>query len=269
MVAIFLFTILVLHIKLKLVYNEIITNGGFMNQQNSYQTMPAPPKPKSPGLLTLVIVSLISALVAGAIVYFIMESKNQQIIHKSEQKQEQQGRITDEPNKTSITNNSTNNNNQANADNKGYLVVKQWGLRFKIPQGLADVQYVIRGDTIGFWGKPNGYGGNYARDYQEWDNGSFEHAQGLLIRSRNGQNNHGLNSSPVSGKKIGEYYYYTAWSFSPIPNYGVGNDPEIYGDFCDDNPQTINCQNAIKASNQVFNLINNDDGLLKTIELLP
>jgi hypothetical protein len=38
----------------------------------------------------------------------------------------------------------------------GYLVLKEWGLRFKVPEGLTDVRYVIRGDRVLFWGKPSG-----------------------------------------------------------------------------------------------------------------
>lgn len=138
--------------------------------------------------------------------------------------------------------------------NAGYLVVSEWGLRFKTPNGLADVRYKIQGDTLAFFAKPAGSSVQYRADYDKYEDGHFPYATGLLYRSNNTNNDRGF---PTNGKKVGNYYYYTAWSFSSLATGAACL--EIYGDSSDSN-----CQANAKA----FQLVNQgDNALLNTIEL--
>ncbi len=141
--------------------------------------------------------------------------------------------------------------------NAGYLVMKEWGLRFKVPSGLTDVKYAIHGDKAAFFAKPSGSSVKYISDYDKFEDDNFSHATGILIRSTSSTTDR--VDGPVQGKKIGNYYYYTYWSFSGTATGAacVG----LYGESDSD------CQTEGKA----FVLVNGNDGnskaLLKTIEL--
>ena len=139
--------------------------------------------------------------------------------------------------------------------NEGYLVVKEWGLRFKIPNGLTDVRYAIHEDKLAFFAKPVDKNVQYRANYDEYIDGYYSYAIGMLYRSTD-------SKKPkldfyVDGKKIGDYYYYTAWSFNALAT-GVGACFGIYGD------EESNCE----LERPVFELINtSNDSLLRTIEL--
>lgn len=142
--------------------------------------------------------------------------------------------------------------------NAGYLVVKEWGLRFKTPSGLTDVRYAIHGDMAAFFAKPTGSSVQYRSDFDKYEDGHFPYATGLLYRSNDATNNE--RGFPTDGKKVGNYYYYTAWSFSSLATGAAC--VEIYGDSSE-----TNCQ----AGGKAFALVNGNDGnkeaLLLTIEL--
>ncbi len=140
--------------------------------------------------------------------------------------------------------------------NAGYLVLKDWGLRFKIPSGLSDVQYRIYGDRVIFFAKPTGFNVQYRADYDESEDSSSRYATGNLYRSTDSTK---LNLDyTVQGKKVGDYYYYTSWAFSGLAS-GVGYSG-LYGDDLDD----VN----IQAEGTAFRLVNQGDtALLNTIEL--
>lgn len=142
--------------------------------------------------------------------------------------------------------------------NAGYLVVKEWGLRFKTPSGLADVRYAIHNDTddkLAFFAKPADSNVQYTKDYDAYANGNFTYATGVLFRSTEATKN--LNDTTIAGKKLGNYYYYTNWAFSGLAT-GAGCHA-LYGDSSD-----ASCQLELKA----FNLVNKGDtALLNTIEL--
>lgn len=138
--------------------------------------------------------------------------------------------------------------------NEGYLVVKEWGLRFKTPTGLTDVRYTIHDDTVAFFAKPTGSSVQYRADYDKYEEGRSQYATGNLYRSRESTKDKlGL---VVEGKKIGDYYYYTSWAFSSLATGAacVGT----YGD------ADSNCQ----PEGTAFQLVNQGDtALLNTIEL--
>ena len=133
--------------------------------------------------------------------------------------------------------------------NEGYFVVKEWGLRFKVPPSIFDVRYkmgdTLEGDTLAFY--------DYVKDYdQVSDSGFFSLANGVIYRSK--ESTKDKIGIVVEGKKIGDYYYYTAWSFSGLatgaaclPLYEI-SDQEL-------------CEEVHKA----FRIVNDD--FIKSIEL--
>lgn len=138
--------------------------------------------------------------------------------------------------------------------NKGYLVVKEWGLRFKTPSGLTDVTYTLHGNTASFFAKPTGSSVQYRANYDTFKDGHSQYATGNLYRSTESTNNE--RGFATEGKKVGDYYYYTSWAFSSLATGAacVG----LYGD------GDSNCQPERTA----FQLVNQGDtALLNTIEL--
>jgi prepilin-type N-terminal cleavage/methylation domain-containing protein len=143
--------------------------------------------------------------------------------------------------------------------NEGYLVVKEWGLRFKIPSGLTDVKYTIHGDTVSFFAKPTGSNVQYRADYDKFEEGRSQYAMGNLYRSTSSAKPF-AGDMTREGKKVGDYYYYTSWAFSSLAT-GAG----CVGLYEDSNES--NCEPESRA----FALVNGNDGnkaaLLLTIEL--
>lgn len=168
-------------------------------------------------------------------------------------KQEAKDNGTDTPGTKVDTNNTANKT--TTDPNAGYLVVKEWGLRLKVPAGLKDVEYFVSGDTISFFGKPTKYDVSYVLDYmKQGDNGQWIYAVGYLYRDTKSKLI--TTSGEKYGKKLGNYYYYTAWAFSSTAS-GAALDGIFGGD-----------QASMDAELEVFHLINtNKDSLLNSIEL--
>lgn len=140
--------------------------------------------------------------------------------------------------------------------NEGYLVIKQWGLRFKTPSGLTGVKYVINDDTVAFYAKPKGANVEYVGNYDKLENGSPKYALGVLVRSTASSKTIASVGIKVEGKKLGDYYYYTHHAFSSTST-GAGC-LGLYGD------DTTSCTQEASA----FKLVNEGStALLNTIEL--
>lgn len=119
--------------------------------------------------------------------------------------------------------------------NEGFIVVKEWGLRFKVSATITDVQY--------------------ASDYLKVEDGRPVYALGYVYRSTNSAES--KMGDQVQGKKIGNKYYYTAWAFSSMAT-GAGC-VRVY-DIKDDEAQCL-------KANQVFKDMNmGDTALINTIE---
>ncbi|HEX5798371.1 MAG TPA: hypothetical protein VFX79_03365 [Candidatus Saccharimonadales bacterium] len=169
--------------------------------------------------------------------------------------------------------------------NEGYLVVKEWGLRFKIPDNLTDIQYKISGNNLGIFAKPikdkNGqpfnveYRNNYG-DVDEYDN--FTYSLGQLIRSKDSTNKNVFTT--VKGKKVGDYYYYTAHSFSNLAT-GAGPSGVFFTDKdCLKDDRLKKCEKYLFAESIAFAIVNGStsihpetnsevkDALLPSIELM-
>jgi hypothetical protein len=167
------------------------------------------------------------------------------------------------PNKTNV--NATTQQEQQSATieevaeskpdaNASYLVINEWGLRFKTPNGLADVTYTIHSDTVALYAKPVGANVQYRSDHEIFEDGHPRYATGTLYRST--ESSKDKIGYTVDGKKLGNFYYYTGWAFSSLATGAacVG----LYGD------SESNCEPESKA----FQLINQGDtALLNTIEL--
>jgi hypothetical protein len=175
--------------------------------------------------------------------------------------------------KPSSTGTTTQSTVQKRADekkqdsNEGYLVIKEWGLRFKVPVGLSDVRYSLDGDTAGFFAKPTGYQVDYRSNYTKVNGSSgesFPYALGILIRSKDSTKD--KLGDQLEGRKLGEYYYYTSHSFASLAS-GAGATGIFFDVACDKDSTLAKCDVMVKAEQKAFGLINNDGGLLRSIEL--
>ncbi len=140
--------------------------------------------------------------------------------------------------------------------NDGYFVVKEWGLRFKAPEGLTDIRYVINGETLAFYAKPIGSDIQYAADYNKFDGDSPAHAIGVVYRSS--EPTKPKMDGTVDGKKIGDYYYYTSWAFSGLAT----------GAACSGMYEGGYDEKSCQSESAIFNLVNQgENALINTIQL--
>ena len=151
------------------------------------------------------------------------------------------------------------------------LAIKNWGISFYIPTGLADVQYRIHGDTVYFYGKPSSPKVEYRTGYDSDNVGQY--ALGRVKRSK--EPTQDVIHGKVDGKKVGDYYYYTGASFSGLDS-GVGLFGLFYTPDCIEKSKVntdtddSECNKLASAEAETFYLINGDDeitGLLNTISL--
>lgn len=159
-------------------------------------------------------------------------------------------------NKNNETVNSTNNANKKNESSEQYLVVKEWGLRFKIPNGLESVEYKINGDKLAIYAKPSGYSVDYIDGYNQYVDGSSPYAIGVLYKSNKATETISNGVETQNGKLLGDNYYYTNWAFS-----GLATGSACHGLYGNDEQSCL-------AENQASRLVNEgQDALLNTIAL--
>ena len=210
----------------------------------------------------LVLLVLVAMAITGTVVYFLTKPKP---VEKTQ--------VVDNQ-KTEVTEGETEDTqpDETSPVHKGSeLAIKNWGISFYIPTGLADVQYRIHGDTVYFYGKPSSPKVEYRTGYDSDNVGQY--ALGKVKRSK--EPTQDVIHGKVDGKKIGDYYYYTGHSFS-----GLESDAGLFGLFytpdCIEKSKTntdtddSECNNLSKAEGETFVLINGDDeitGLLNTISL--
>lgn len=146
-----------------------------------------------------------------------------------------------------------------------YVVVEEWRLKFTKPDSLKDIEYIIVGDTAGFYAKPADFDGNYRKNYKAVDASSrITYAIGRLTRSTNSTHTDNY-VGVVEGRKIGDYYYYTAHSFSGLST-GAGYNGLYFNEYCDDGPhEEPVCSELIDAEHKAFQSVND---MLRTIETL-
>lgn len=128
--------------------------------------------------------------------------------------------------------------------------IKEWEAEFIIPYSLVDVRYVIDESVAYIIARRKNtsvyYAGETTKDFIK------NNALATLVRSTD-KTKARLGNSSVAGKKVGEYYYYTNWSFSSLAS-GAGIN-EVFGS----GPVEIN------TSSEVFSLLN--DELLPSISV--
>lgn len=154
------------------------------------------------------------------------------------------------------------------------LRVEEWGIEFDVPSGLTQVEYVILDDTVSFFALPSESEVVYRDDYKEVLNNSngqnATYSLGNLLRSEKPSKYYGVfDDIEVQGRRIGDYYYYTAWSFSSLAT-GVGINEIFIDQECQDWHIThdAGCTLKIDAASDVFNYINDvDTGLLNSIRV--
>jgi outer membrane murein-binding lipoprotein Lpp len=131
-----------------------------------------------------------------------------------------------------------------------YFTIKAWNIKFKIPAGLADIQYSIQDDVAYIIAMPSDTSIKYVdgveKNVKQYALGTIQRSEKSVIEKLPGSN--------VDGKKMGQYYYYTGWSFSALAT-GAGITG-IYGEG----------ETAMQVESKVFNLINQT--MLPTIELI-
>lgn len=186
-------------------------------------------------IVEVLIVLLVIGLIGGATWYVLQSKDKKSPATNTSQTQQEASKETD--------------------TNEGYLVVKEWGLRFKTPSGLSDVRYTVHDDRVDFFAKPADSSVQYRSDYDKFENGRSQYATGVLYRST-GSTKPLVGDTTTEGKKVGDYYYYTAWSFS-----GLATGAACVGLYGDD---VSSCEPEVTA----FRLVNQGDtALLNTIEL--
>lgn len=149
----------------------------------------------------------------------------------------------------------TNNVSPAE-ESKNYLMVKEWGLKFEIPEDLTNIKYIIDGDTAYFVAEPADQSFSYVTGINSLIKSD---AMAVLYRKTN-SSQEGMEKT-IEGKKVGSYYYYTAWSFSGTAS-GVGVQGTIFG--ADFNRYNQEDQKIADKANEVFNSLNK---MLNTIEV--
>lgn len=162
---------------------------------------------------TLLLVAVVVLIGALGWLFF-----NQQIL-KNGQKNTADALANKESDATTVTKSDLN---------KGYLVVKEWGLRFKVPDGLTDIRYFIQDDVLSLYAKPKGYNVEYRSDYNNPTDGA-EYSLESVIRSNDSSKS--KLEQQVSGKKLGDKYYYTRSAFSALAT-GVAMQPLFFDDAC-------------------------------------
>lgn len=155
----------------------------------------------------------------------------------------------------SITPVMTKNVSQT-TESKNYLMLKEWGLKFEIPEDLTNIKYTVDGDTAYFVAEPADQSLNYVSSI---DSLIKSDAMAVLYRKIN-SSEEGM-TNVIEGKKVGVYYYYTAWSFSGTAS-GVGVQGSIFGADLDRNNEED--QKIEDKATEVWQSLND---MLKTIEV--
>lgn len=187
----------------------------------------------------------------------------------------------DNPEQTNTTQQQPNNiepNNEpvaieeAKDPNQGYLVLEEWGLRFKIPDDLTDVEYQIHEDTASFFAKPVDFDVEYRNDYDELfldedsDRYYYKYDMGKLYRSAS-PTIVNVVGDEIEGRRYGDHYYFTSHAFSGLST-GAGPSGTFFSNTCDDDfSSSDECSEQIDAENAAFLRINTgENSLINSIE---
>lgn len=220
-------------------------------------------------VLIIILIALLASAATSAIMYYSM-NKKQVDTPKTDTTTEEQTKDKDK----------TSTKQPPEDPNKGYLVIEEWGVRLKAPAELTDVRYQVKDDYVFFYGKPTGAKVNYRSDYNTAEDGA-KYAMDYLRRSDQESIQHALFHS-VSGKKVGDKYYFTGYSFSNLETsrafLNIFFDADCDQKEADRDYGDPKCQEFHDAETAAVNLISgykfdndgneiNKEGMLHTIEL--
>jgi len=122
-------------------------------------------------------------------------------------------------------------NDDSKDNKKNRLIIKEWNIQFTIPDSLTDVRYVIDDDTAFFVALPSDGSVEYPSNLNDEDIKTM--ALAILFRGTYVTRTNGIDDIEYDGKKIGNFYYHTAWSFNSIAtgmgivNLFGGNDDDL------------------------------------------
>lgn len=199
------------------------------------------PKTSNKWKITAIIFIVLSVLLIGLSTFLLIDKLNNK--DEKEQAETCQENKTDEENEDSEEVNT--------------FAISEWNIEFTIPDSLTDIRYVIEnapdysGATAYLVARPSDGSLQYPSDISVRIK---DEALAILTRSTLSIIDGNVNGS-VEGKKVGNYYFYTAWSFSGLAS-GVGI-PSLF-DVDIDNPA-----NSLALSN-VFHELND---MLQTIQV--
>lgn len=144
----------------------------------------------------------------------------------------------------------TPNNTTEQSQDVDRVVIEEWGIQFALPSTIEKVEYLIEEDSGGdqkayLWSLPSdarvdGFSADYNKPVPS--GGGYKYVE-AIYRSTDAVKDSGFE---VEGKKIGDYYYYTVWSFSNRAS-GKGAGTGIYvvnGEDCGDVYALNNRQSA-------------------------
>ena len=196
-------------------------------------------QPKPPIKWKVIAISLIvvSTLLAALSTFLIVDKISNKTNDKNDTSNQDQSNQEDE-----------NNDEEDETDN--VFIISEWNLKFIIPDSLTDIRYVIDGETAYLVGRPS----DGSLQYPSNLNGRIKDETLAVLYRSTSSTQMNLDIS-IPGKKVGNYYFYTAWSFSGLASgAGVPSifdvDDTVYSDALNDVFHNMNDMlNSIQAIN--------------------
>ncbi|MDR1033016.1 MAG: hypothetical protein LBL84_03345 [Candidatus Nomurabacteria bacterium] len=163
-------------------------------------------KPRNKWKITAIIFIIIALVAACGAVFFLIRSNGLNgELSDAKKKNDANTRVISELN-DKLAKSEEDSGTTGEGTNKGYLVVTEWGIKFKIPEGLSDVQYVIADGQLRF-------GESYAESKGcKISDGSG--AYGYILRSTSSKqaanldDTTGTRGSLLGTQAVGGYYYF-------------------------------------------------------------
>jgi len=188
--------------------------------------------------ITAIIFIVLSILLVGLSTFLVVDK----LSSKNDEK--------DQPDTSQENGNQTNT--EENEEISNIFTIPEWNIQFTIPDTITDIRYVIASnehsdgnDNAYLVARPSDNSLQYPSDIS-----ARIKDEALAILTRSTSSTQIKLDITVEGKRIGNYYFYTAWSFSGLAT-GAGV-PTLFGE----------TQNQITAASTVFHELND---MLRTI----
>lgn len=167
---------------------------------------------KQSGFAHLMIVTSILALVVVGLLGFVFY---QNFIQKKDSvlKTDDSSKNANNGSKT-----STDNDNVVTDANKGYLILEDWGVKFKLPSDLGDNQITYSKAVMDYWGEYYGF------STKRLD--ALSQTPAIALYRLTAPIEQGASPPTLAGAFGGHYYYIREPQQNPY--YGTGNNAEIF-----------------------------------------